>query len=153
MRVKTTGGQVSVVEAIDPAMAFAWLRKLLQSRFSRAFEQHPDLKIYPMGKAMPFLPALALAAYKKRFLWNRFFLPVPFLRPFPGPGVVSAESGCGKRILDRPSLCCRVPGVPERLYAVTVMRRIKHPAVAAICDAAETWFTPEHIPDRKTGLK
>ncbi len=31
--------------------------------------------------------------------------------------------------------------------------RIKHPAVAAICDAAETWSTPERIPDRKTGLK
>jgi LysR family transcriptional activator of nhaA len=34
-----------------------------------------------------------------------------------------------------------VSGVSERLYAVTVERRIKHPAVAAICHAAEMWFT------------
>ncbi len=31
-------------------------------------------------------------------------------------------------------------GVRESLYAVTVERRIKHPAVAAVCGAAETWF-------------
>ncbi len=31
-----------------------------------------------------------------------------------------------------------VPDVRERLYAVTVERRIKHPAVVAICDAART---------------
>jgi LysR family transcriptional regulator, transcriptional activator of nhaA len=34
----------------------------------------------------------------------------------------------------------KVPGLNERLYAVTVERRIKHPAVAAICQAAEMWF-------------
>ena len=34
----------------------------------------------------------------------------------------------------------KVPGVNERLYAVTVERRINNPAVAAICRAAETWF-------------
>jgi LysR family transcriptional regulator, transcriptional activator of nhaA len=33
-----------------------------------------------------------------------------------------------------------VPGVKERLFAVTVERRIKHPAVAAICETAEKWF-------------
>jgi LysR family transcriptional activator of nhaA len=31
-----------------------------------------------------------------------------------------------------------VPDVRERLYAVTVERRIKHPAVVAICEAART---------------
>jgi hypothetical protein len=33
-------------------------------------------------------------------------------------------------------------GVQECLYAITVERRIKHPTVAAICDAAENWFKP-----------
>ena len=33
-----------------------------------------------------------------------------------------------------------VPGIQERLYAITVERRIKHPAVAAICQTAEKWF-------------
>jgi len=32
----------------------------------------------------------------------------------------------------------KVPKVRERLYALTVERRIKHPAVVAICDAART---------------
>lgn len=36
----------------------------------------------------------------------------------------------------------KVSGISERLYAITVERRIKHPAVAAICEAAEKWFTP-----------
>jgi LysR family transcriptional activator of nhaA len=36
----------------------------------------------------------------------------------------------------------RVPGARERLYAVTVERRIKHPAVIAICDAARTLVFP-----------
>jgi hypothetical protein len=31
-----------------------------------------------------------------------------------------------------------VPDVRERLYAVTVERRIKHPAVVAICETART---------------
>jgi hypothetical protein len=31
-----------------------------------------------------------------------------------------------------------VAEIRERLYAVTVERRIKHPAVVAICDAART---------------
>lgn len=34
----------------------------------------------------------------------------------------------------------KASGVIERLYAVTVERRIKHPAVAAICRGAEMWF-------------
>jgi len=32
----------------------------------------------------------------------------------------------------------RVSDVCERLYAVTVERRIKHPAVVAICEAAKS---------------
>jgi len=38
----------------------------------------------------------------------------------------------------------KVPNVRERLYAVTVERRIKHPAVMAICDAARTLIFPEN---------
>lgn len=34
------------------------------------------------------------------------------------------------------------PGIKERLYAVTVDRRIKHPAVVAICEAARTVVYP-----------
>jgi LysR family transcriptional activator of nhaA len=36
----------------------------------------------------------------------------------------------------------KVPGLKERLYAVTVERRIKHPAVVAICEAARTLVYP-----------
>ena len=44
----------------------------------------------------------------------------------------------------------KASNVRERLYAVTVERRIKHPAVAAICDAARAVvFGPERRPSPK----
>lgn len=39
-----------------------------------------------------------------------------------------------------------VAGVQERIYAITVERRIQNPAVAAICHAAEAWFAPAGAP-------
>lgn len=52
---------------------------------------------------------------------------------FPAPMVVAreVEAQYGVKFLGRAS------SVRERLYAVTVDRRIRHPAVAAICDAAK----------------
>ncbi|MGA2477130.1 MAG: transcriptional activator NhaR [Spirochaetia bacterium] len=41
-----------------------------------------------------------------------------------------------------------VPGVRERLYAISVQRRIDHPAVAAICDAARAIIGPPDTPRR-----
>jgi LysR family transcriptional regulator, transcriptional activator of nhaA len=57
---------------------------------------------------------------------------------FPAASVISRELETQYKV--RP--VGTVSGVQERLYAVTVERRIKHPAVAAICDAAERWFKP-----------
>ncbi len=57
---------------------------------------------------------------------------------FPAASVISKELEAQYKV----RLVGTVPGVHERLYAVTVERRIKHPAVVAICDAAETWFKP-----------
>jgi LysR family transcriptional regulator, transcriptional activator of nhaA len=55
---------------------------------------------------------------------------------FPAASVISRELHAQYRV--RP--IGTVSGVQERLYAVTVERRIKHPTVSAICEAAETWF-------------
>jgi LysR family transcriptional regulator, transcriptional activator of nhaA len=57
---------------------------------------------------------------------------------FPAASVISRELETQYKV--RP--VGMASGVQERLYAVTVERRIKHPAVAAICDAAERWFEP-----------
>ena len=43
-----------------------------------------------------------------------------------------------------------VSGVQEWLYAITVDRRIKHPTIAAICEAAETWFKPVQGRNQRT---
>lgn len=53
---------------------------------------------------------------------------------FPAAAVVAAEveTQYGVRLIGR------VPDVRECLYAVTVERRIRHPAVAAICEAAKS---------------
>lgn len=53
---------------------------------------------------------------------------------FPASMVVAkeVEAQYGVRFIGR------VPAVSERLYAVTVERRIKHPAVVAICEAAKS---------------
>jgi LysR family transcriptional activator of nhaA len=51
---------------------------------------------------------------------------------FPAPSVVESEvmSQYGVQLLSR------LDGVHERFYAISVERRLKHPAVVAICDAA-----------------
>jgi len=53
---------------------------------------------------------------------------------FPASMVVAREVEAQYRV----RFIARVPEVSERLYAVTVERRIKHPAVAAICEAAKS---------------
>jgi LysR family transcriptional activator of nhaA len=63
---------------------------------------------------------------------------------FPAASVISKEIEAQYHV--RP--IGRVPGVSERLYAITVERRIKHPAVAAICHSAEVWFKSVGVPPR-----
>jgi LysR family transcriptional activator of nhaA len=52
---------------------------------------------------------------------------------FPAAQALSSEVEDQYRV----RLVGKVPGVHERLYAVTIERRIKHPAVVAICEAAK----------------
>lgn len=52
---------------------------------------------------------------------------------FPAAVAISKEVEAQYRV----RLVGRVPDVHERLYAVTIERRIKHPAVVAICEAAK----------------
>jgi LysR family transcriptional activator of nhaA len=61
---------------------------------------------------------------------------------YRGIGIVPAASVITKEIKAQYRLQSigMASGVTERLYAVTVERRIKHPAVAAICREAEKWF-------------
>ena len=58
---------------------------------------------------------------------------------FPAAAVIAREVESQYRV----KLIGRVPGIRERLYAVTVERRIKHPAVAVICDVARTRMFPK----------
>jgi LysR family transcriptional regulator, transcriptional activator of nhaA len=58
---------------------------------------------------------------------------------FPAAMVIAKEVEAQYKV----RLIGTAPGVRERLYAVTVERRIKHPAVAAICEAARTLVFPE----------
>jgi LysR family transcriptional activator of nhaA len=51
---------------------------------------------------------------------------------FPAPSPISREVERQYKV----EAIGVVPGVRERLYAISVQRRIDHPAVAAICDAA-----------------
>jgi len=53
---------------------------------------------------------------------------------FPAPVVVAKEVEAQYQVRS----IARVPQVRERLYAVTVERRITHPAVVAICEAAKS---------------
>ena len=53
---------------------------------------------------------------------------------FPAPMVIAREIG----VQYKARLVGTVPNVRERLYAVTVDRRIKHPAVLALCEIART---------------
>jgi LysR family transcriptional activator of nhaA len=59
---------------------------------------------------------------------------------FRGAGLFPAVSVIGKEVQNQYKVrrIGQVPDVRERLYAVTVERRIKHPAVIAICNAART---------------
>jgi LysR family transcriptional regulator, transcriptional activator of nhaA len=65
---------------------------------------------------------------------------------FPAPSVVvrEAESQYPVRAVGR------VPQIRERYYAVTVERRLKHPAVVAICQGAQRIFAQSET--GKTGL-
>jgi LysR family transcriptional activator of nhaA len=58
---------------------------------------------------------------------------------FPAAAVIAkeVEAQCKVRSIEQ------VPDVRERSYAVTVERRIKYPAVVAICEAAPTLVFPE----------
>jgi len=53
---------------------------------------------------------------------------------FPAPVVVAKEVEAQYQVRS----IARVPQVRERLYAVTVERRLTHPAVVAICEAAKS---------------
>ncbi|MFH0900080.1 MAG: transcriptional activator NhaR [Pseudomonadota bacterium] len=57
-----------------------------------------------------------------------------------GVGVFPASTAVAREVEEQYKVKSigKVPEVRERLYAVTVERRIKHPAVVAICDAAKT---------------
>jgi LysR family transcriptional regulator, transcriptional activator of nhaA len=55
---------------------------------------------------------------------------------FPAASVISKEIEAQYHVQS----IGKASGVSESLYAVTIERRIKNPAVAAICRAAETWF-------------
>lgn len=57
---------------------------------------------------------------------------------FPAASIVTKEIEAQYRVKS----IGKASGVVERLYAVTVERRIKHPAVAAICREAEIWLGP-----------
>lgn len=57
---------------------------------------------------------------------------------FPAASVIAGELEAQYKV--RPVGI--ISGLKEHLYAITVERRIKHPTVAAICDAAESWFKP-----------
>jgi len=63
---------------------------------------------------------------------------------FPAAFVISRELQEQYKV----SFVGEVSGINERLYAVTVERRIKHPTVAAICEAAERWFKPVRVRQR-----
>jgi LysR family transcriptional regulator, transcriptional activator of nhaA len=55
---------------------------------------------------------------------------------FPAAAVVSKEIEAQYKV----RLIGKAAGVRENLYAITVERRIKNPAVADICHAAASWF-------------
>ncbi|HEX2997342.1 MAG TPA: transcriptional activator NhaR [Anaerolineales bacterium] len=69
---------------------------------------------------------------------------------FRGAGIFPAASVISQELKEqyKVQVVGTVSGVQERLYAVTVERRIKHPTVAAICEAAEMWFKPGRSKNR-----
>jgi LysR family transcriptional regulator, transcriptional activator of nhaA len=56
---------------------------------------------------------------------------------FPASSLIAAEVERKYRV----KAVGTVPGIRERLYAVSVQRRIDNPAVLAICDAARGWMS------------
>jgi LysR family transcriptional regulator, transcriptional activator of nhaA len=65
---------------------------------------------------------------------------------FPAAAVITKEVEAQYKVRS----IGQVPEVRERLYAVTVERRIKHPAVVAICEAARNQVFPEVGAPRKS---
>ena len=55
-----------------------------------------------------------------------------------GEGLIVAPSAMEDAVLSQYSLSLvgRIPQITERYYAISVERRLKHPAVVAICEAA-----------------
>lgn len=59
-----------------------------------------------------------------------------------GEGLIVSPSAIENDVIEQYSLKLvgHIPEVTERYYAISVERRLKHPAVVAICDAARTEF-------------
>ncbi len=66
---------------------------------------------------------------------------------FPAPSPIAAEVARQYDVVP----VGVIPGVREQLYAVSVERQIKHPAVAAVCDAARDIIDRGRARGRKTG--
>ena len=65
-----------------------------------------------------------------------------------GEGLIVAPSATESDVAANYSLQLvgRIPEVTERYYAISVERRLKHPAVVAICNSARTELFPEENP-------
>ena len=66
---------------------------------------------------------------------------------FPAPSPIAAEVARQYRVVP----VGVVPGVRELLYAVSVERRIRHPAVAAVCVAARDLIDKGRAPKKRAG--
>ena len=66
---------------------------------------------------------------------------------FPAPSPIAREVERQFRVVS----VGEVPSVRERLFAISVERKIKHPAVAAVCDAARALIDPEGKGRASTG--
>ena len=64
---------------------------------------------------------------------------------FPAPTPIAAEVARQYEVVPIGT----VPGLREQLYAVSVERQIKHPAVAAVCEAARDFINPARTPAGK----
>jgi LysR family transcriptional activator of nhaA len=66
---------------------------------------------------------------------------------FPAPSPIAREVERQFRVV----AVGEVPTVRERLFAISVERKINHPAVAAVCDAARALIDPERKSRASTG--
>ncbi len=66
---------------------------------------------------------------------------------FPAPSPIAREVERQFRVV----AVGEVPSVRERLFAISVERKINHPAVAAVCDAARDLIDPERKSRASTG--